>query len=129
MHSATDNGYFKSLDWQRNKGKLEIVGLSLQDDPYCLDKRFGSDMRARLFSWKRMEAYNYFSGYVRTVMCLPFGTGKARCIVVSTRVNILQTWLIAKMEGGIKMYGKREVSDCSYLSHCTSKCMEAWRAP
>ena len=32
------SGYFESLDWQgkkRYKEKLETVGLSLEDDPYC----------------------------------------------------------------------------------------------
>ena len=107
VHSETDNGYFESLDWQgkRYKEKLETVGLSLQDDPYW---RFSSDMT----SWPKIEyghifAYfitrpstytqqelvsNYFgSGYVRTVLCLPFGKGKARCVVVKAQVNVPQT--------------------------------------
>ena len=110
VHSETDNGYFESLDWQgkRYKEKLETVGLSLQDYPYCLDERFSSDMT----SWPKIEyghifAYfitrpstytqqelvsNYFgSGYVRTVLCLPFGKGKARCVVVKAQVNVPQT--------------------------------------
>ena len=86
----------------------QYIGLSLQDDPYCLDERFSSDMT----SWPKIEyghifAYfitrpstytqqelvsNYFgSGYVRTVLCLPFGKGKARCVVVKAQVNVPQT--------------------------------------
>lgn len=95
------SGYFKSLGWQGKKEKLETVGLSLDDDPYCLDDRFSSNMTSwpkteyghiftyfitrpgtytqqELLSWKQMEAYNYFeSGYVRTVLCMVFGAGKA----------------------------------------------------
>ena len=108
------SGYFESLDWQgkkRYKEKLETVGLSLEDDPYCSDERFSSDMTSwpkieyghifayfitrpgtytqqELVSWKQLEAYNYFeSVYVRTVLCMVFGTGKARCVVLKTKVN------------------------------------------
>ena len=108
------SGYFQSLDWQgkkRYKEKLEIAGLSLDDDPYCVHEKFNSDMTSwpkieyghifayfvtrpgtytqqELVSWKQMEAYNYFeSGYVRTVLCTTFAAGKDRRVVLKAKVN------------------------------------------
>ena len=124
VHSETDNGYFESLDWQgkRYKEKLETVGLSLQDDPYCLDERFSSDMT----SWPKIEyghifAYfitrpstytqqelvsNYFgSGYVRTVLFAIWKREGEMCSCESPSQrspdNAHGAWLITKMEGGI----------------------------
>ena len=131
------SAYLESLDWQgkqRYQEKLEAVGLSLDGgDPYSSDKRFSSDMtlwpkveyghifayfitrpgtftQQELVSWKQMEAYNYFeSGHVRTVLCMAFGTGKARNVLLKAKVNPSQrspdnaheAWLVAKLEGDI----------------------------
>ena len=108
--------YYEALDWQAiakkwYREKLEVVGLSLKDDPYSRNDRFSSDMTSwpkieyghifayfitrpgtymqqELVSWKQMEAYNYFqSGYVRAVSSMKFGTGKARCVVLKAKIN------------------------------------------
>ena len=39
--------YYESLDWQgkkRYKEKLEVVGLTLEGDPYSVSERFSLDM-------------------------------------------------------------------------------------
>ena len=133
------SAYFESLDWQgkkRYQEKLEAVGLSLDGgDPYSSDKRFSSDMtlwpkieyshifayfitrpgtftQQELVPWKQMEAYNYMyfeSEHVRTVLCMAFGTGKARNVLLKAKVNPSQhspdntheAWLVAKLEGDI----------------------------
>ena len=109
------SSYFKSLDWQGKKKKLESVGLTLKGDPYlpenngfCLDMtnwprmeyghifayfitRPGTYTQEELISWKQLEAYNYFEyGYVRTVLSMVFGHGKARCVVMKAKVNLSQ---------------------------------------
>ena len=106
--------YYESLDWQgkkRYKEKLEVVGLTLEGDPYSGSERFSLDMTSwprieyghifgyfitrsgtytqqELLSWKQLEAFNYFeSGYVRSVLSMTFGTGEARCVVLKAKVN------------------------------------------
>ena len=57
------SGYFESLDWQgkkRYKEKLETVGLSLEDDLYCSDERFSSDMT----SWPKIEYGHIFAYFI-----------------------------------------------------------------
>ena len=130
------SSYVESLDLQGKKRyteKLETVGLSLADDPYSLGERFNSDMTSwpkieyghifayfitrpgtytqqELVSWKQLEAYNYFqSGYVREILSMTFGSGKARCVALKAKVNPSQrapenaheAWLIARVEGDI----------------------------
>ena len=129
--------YFESLSAdgkKRYREKLETAGLTVNDDPYSSNpERFTLDMakwpkieyghifsyfitrpgtytQQELVAWKQMEAYNYFqSGYVRTVLCRRFGTGRESSAVLKAKVNPSQrspdnsheAWLIAKVQGDI----------------------------
>ena len=100
--------YFRRLDGDgkvRYKDKLDIVGISIEDDPYLPNANFLSDMVAwpgveyghifnylitrpgvytleQLLSWKELEGYNYFqSNYVRTVWLRWFGIKKDICVM------------------------------------------------
>lgn len=110
------SSYFDTLDRQgkdRYQRKLEVVGLSLKDDPFTAgtSEKWRSDMvnwpkieyghifayfisrpgtytQEQLLSWKQLEAYNYFqNGYVRTVLCSVFGNGSTRCVLLKAKVN------------------------------------------
>ena len=99
------SSYFDSLDRQgkdRYRRKLEVVGLSLKDDPFTpgtSDKwradmvnwpkieyghilayfisRPGAYTQEQLLSWKQLEAYNYFQN----------GYGSTRCVLLKAKVN------------------------------------------
>ena len=56
------SSYYEELDWQAKKQyreKLEVVGLSLKDDPYSMNERFSSDMT----SWPKTE-YGHIFAYL-----------------------------------------------------------------
>lgn len=108
--------YFQDLTTtgkERYKAKLEVVGLTVKDDPYmpCNAARFRPEMslwpkieyghifayfvsrpgtytQEQLLSWKQLDAYNYFvNGYVRTVLSMTFGRGSGRFCLLKAKVN------------------------------------------
>ena len=109
--------YYESLDGKakaRYKKKLELAGLTLQNDPYApVNQEKFKDMAAwpqleyghiiifcllifirrpgvytqQLLSWKQLDAYNYFqSGYVRTVCVQRLRSGYSTFYPVATIV-------------------------------------------
>ena len=108
------SSYFQALDKnskERYQQKLELVGISLNDDPYSPDRsgEWSSDVRywpkieygdifsyfisrpgtftlQQLTSWRQLEAYNYFkNNHVRTVFSSTCDAG--RCVVLKAKVN------------------------------------------
>ena len=92
----TMSTYFKDLDkptQERYILKLELAGLTIQDDPYSPSRRssdvshwpriehgdiFGYFIRTytlqQLASWRQLEAYNYFkNNYVQIILSLHGG--------------------------------------------------------
>ena len=108
------SNYYQSLDKaskERYTLKLEVAGLTIEDDPYSPKRgsEWSSDVRywpkveyadifsyfitrpgtftlQQLTSWRQLEAYNCFkNNYVRTVFSSACDGG--RCVVLKAKVN------------------------------------------
>ena len=108
--------YFEALgssEKARYVAKLEVVGLTLEDDPYAKEStaKFETDMTGwppveyghifayfiarpgvytleQLLSWKQLEGYNYFrSNYVRTIYVRKIGNGADGLCILKAPVN------------------------------------------